>query len=225
MKMVILIGVLWFASALTPTWAQTVVLDTGHSPKQQGATSAGGRGEFTFNQRLARAVAHNLKVAGIAVRQVEGEVALRDRTQSVGTGDLFVSIHHDSIQQAWIDAGWRERYAGYSVFYSEKNPQHQTSLLCARLVGRAMAQHGQTPSLYHATPIRGENRPLIDPPHSVHRYDDLIVLKSSAAPAILVEAGVIANPIEEARLLREDTVATLSKAISHGIAECLTHWP
>lgn len=200
-----------------------VVLDTGHSPSRQGATSAGGRGEFTFNQRLAGAVAAKLTGVGVKVQRSEGELSLRQRTQGVQPQELFVSIHHDSIQQAWIDTWQRERYAGFSVFYSNKNPQAQHSLLCARLVGRALAQAGQTPSLYHATPIPGENRPLVDRDHGVHRYDDLVVLKTSAAPAVLVEAGVIANPNEEARLLDPSTVDVLARAIAQGVLECLAY--
>ena len=200
-----------------------VVLDTGHSPARQGATSAGGVGEYTFNQRLASRVAEELKKRNIGVRRVEGEVALRERTQGMTSDELFVSIHHDSIQQAWIDAGHRERYRGFSVFYSGKNGKAQDSLLCARLVGRALATAGHTPSLYHATPIAGENRPLVDKPHGVHRYDDLIVLKTAAGPAVLIEAGVIANPKEEQWLLREDVVAGLADAIAVGVSECQKH--
>lgn len=205
-----------------PAQAQ-VILDTGHSPGRQGATSASGRGEFTFNQRLVGEVARHLVALGVRVRHSDGEAGLRQRTQGVLGQELFVSIHHDSIQQAWIDAGQRERYAGFSVFYSDKNAQSGHSLLCARLVGRALAQSGQTPSLYHATPIPGENRPLVDRDHGVHRYDDLVVLKTAAAPAILIEAGVIANPNEEARLLDPNTVDLLARAITTGVMECLAY--
>lgn len=203
------------------TSAQTVVIDTGHSPSRPGATSAMGRGEFAFNQRLAKAVALRLAARGIPVRQVEGEHALSERASSAGRNDLFVSIHHDSIQQAWLDAGHAERYAGFSLFYSGKNAQVAQSLQCARLVGRSLAQAGESPSHYHATPIPGENRPLVDPAHGVHRYDNLVVLKTSKAPAILVEGGVIVNPHEERRLANDHTTMAMGEAIARGVAECM----
>ena len=53
---------------------------------------------------------------------------------------------------------------------------------------------GEKPSLYHAEPIAGENRPLLDRRLGVHRFDGLAVLKTATMPAVLVEAGVIVNP-------------------------------
>jgi N-acetylmuramoyl-L-alanine amidase len=79
---------------------------------------------------------------------------------------------------------------------------------------------GEKPSLYHATPIQGENRPLIDKRLGVHEYDDLIVLKTAPIPAVLVEIGVIANPDEERRLSQPDTIQRISKAIETGIHRC-----
>lgn len=198
-----------------------VVLDTGHTPLRSGATSAQGRSEFGFNARLAQAVADALAKRGFTVDRVQGELALGARTRGTAGAALFVSIHHDSIQQAWIDAGWRDRYAGFSVFVSNKNPMVERSVVCARHVGRALSAAGERPSLYHATPIAGENRPLIDPPHGVHRYDDLIVLKTAKSPAVLVEAGVIANAREEERLGRPEVVARLAQAIASGVAACV----
>jgi len=39
-------------------------------------------------------------------------------------------------------------------------------------------------------------------------------------PAVLVEAGVIANPDEEPRLQNPDTIAKLANAIAGGIVAC-----
>ena len=58
---------------------------------------------------------------------------------------------------------------------------------------------GEKPSLYHAEPIAGENRLALDRRLGVHRFDGLAVLKTATMPAVLVEAGVIVNPDDEAR--------------------------
>ena len=58
---------------------------------------------------------------------------------------------------------------------------------------------GEKPSLYHAEPIAGENRPLLAPPPGRASLDGLAVLKTATMPAVLVEAGVIVNPDDEAR--------------------------
>lgn len=76
---------------------------------------------------------------------------------------------------------------------------------------------GFTPSLHHAEPIKGENRPIIDAKLGVLRFDGLIVLKSARIPALLLEAGVIAHPEEELDLengqLRGRMVAALVEGL------------
>lgn len=205
--------------------AAVVALDTGHSPSQPGARSAYGRPEYSFNSQLAHYVAYHLKARGIGVVRIEGEYVLKDRTVGTDKVDLFVSLHHDSIQQSWIDAGKREQYSGFSVFVSGKNPKFRQSLGCAKTVGSRLVGVGERPSLYHATPIKGENRPLVDKPSGVHLYHELIVLKTSKAPALLVEAGVIANPHEDRRLGDPRVANQLAIAIADGISQCLTHAP
>lgn len=200
-----------------------IVVDTGHTPQRPGATGASGRVEYLYNLDLSTAIADRLVAAGQQVTRVAAdgrEIALQDRATRTPDAGLFVSIHHDSMQQAWIDAGRRREFAGYSLFVSEKNPRYADSLRCAQSVGEAMRNAGQMPSLYHATPIPGENRPLIDARLGIHRFDDLVVLKTAPMPAILIEAGVIANPDDEARVGRPDTVQLLAAAIVQGIQAC-----
>jgi N-acetylmuramoyl-L-alanine amidase len=205
--------------------AAVVALDTGHSPSQPGSRSAYGRPEHGFNVQLAHYVAYHLKARGIGVVRIEGEYALKDRTVGTEKVDLFVSLHHDSIQQSWIDAGKSDQYSGFSVFVSGKNPKFRQSLWCAQNVGGKLAGIGERPSMYHATPIKGENRPLVDEASGVHLYHDLVVLKTSKAPALLVEAGVIANPHEDRRLGDPRVANHLAIAIADGISQCLAHMP
>ena len=148
------------------------------------------------------------------------EIALAERPNAEPKADFFISIHHDSIQQAWIDAGRRREFKGYAIFVSELNPHYEQSLACAKAIGERLLAAGETPSLYHATPIKGENRPLIDKRLGIHRFDDLVVLKTASMPAVLVEAGVIANPDEERRLADSATIAKLANAISQGVVDC-----
>ncbi|MCQ4384037.1 N-acetylmuramoyl-L-alanine amidase, partial [Clostridioides difficile] len=100
----------------------------------------------------------------------------------------------------FIDAGRQREFRGVSVFVSERNPHYAASLRCAKAIAERLVASGARPSLYPAQPIRGENRPLIDPQLGIHRCDDLVVRRTAPIPAVLVEAGVIVNPDEEARL-------------------------
>jgi len=203
--------------------ASLIVVDTGHTPLHPGARSPDGRVEYEYNLNLSTALAQKLQARAYRVFRVSAdgqEVELAQRTQLASQADLFVSIHHDSIQQAWIDAGRRREFSGFSLFVSEKNPRYTDSLRCAQLVGERLLAAGEAPSGYHATPIPGENRPLIDKRLGIHRFDDLVVLRTAAMPALLIEAGVIANPDEAQRLADAKTIDRLAEAIAEGLSSC-----
>ena len=203
--------------------AAWIVVDAGHTPAHPGATGASGRVEHLYNLDLSKAVTDNLQQAGERVTRTGAdgrEIALAERPNTEPKADFFISVHHDSIQQAWIDAGRRSEFKGYAIFVSELNPHYEQSLACARAIGERLLAAGEAPSLYHATPIKGENRPLVDKRLGIHRFDDLVVLKTAPMPAVLVEAGVIVNPDEEPRLANPATIAKLADAISKGAVDC-----
>ena len=88
--------------------AAYVVVDTGHTPKQPGATGASGRVEYQYNLDLSGAVATDLLALGDRVTRVSAdgaEIALGRRALTAPDADFFISIHHDSMQQKYIDAG------------------------------------------------------------------------------------------------------------------------
>ena len=202
----------------------TIILDTGHTPARPGSMSAAGLPEYSFNLRLSNAIADQLRRDGLGVKRVGAdgrEVALSTRTAGTEGADLFVSVHHDSIQQGWIDQGRRREFSGFAVFASRANTDTPKSELCARTVGRALLEAGERPSGYHATPVPGENRPFLERNYGAHYFDDLVVLKTSRSAAILVEAGVIANPDEEVRLMDPQTVDRIARAVVTGIQHCL----
>ncbi|VWD56316.1 cell wall hydrolase [Burkholderia lata] len=206
-----------------PAAGRYIVVDTGHTPAHPGSTGASGRVEYLYNLDLSAAVAEKLVAHGDRVLRTSAdgrEIALDQRSTQAPDANLFVSIHHDSMQQQFIDAGRQREFRGFSVFVSERNPHYAESLRCAKAIAERLVAAGERPSLYHAQPIRGENRPLIDPQLGIHRFDDLVVLRTAPIPAVLVEAGVIVNPDEEARLARRETIQKLSTAIAGGIDAC-----
>lgn len=215
-------------AATAQAQAIDVIVDPGHTPTRPGARSPDGRPEHGYNVTLATRLVDVLERRGLRVMRSDArvvELSLTERTAQTADARLFVSIHHDSIQQAWIDRGWRDRFRGFSLFVSARNPAYEPSLACARLVGGRLRQAGEQPSLYHATPIPGEDRPLLDRRHGVHRFDDLVVLHTAKSPALLIEAGVIANPEEAARLALPIVIETLARAIADGVQACLAEMP
>lgn len=213
-----------------------VAIDIGHHREKPGATSATGIPEFVFNQRLARRLATELHGRGFTSTLAIGEdgdpIELTERVRLAErfAADAFVSLHHDSVQprylESWILDGrkrqYSERFSGYSLFFSTKNGAPRLSLLLAFLIGEELTDRGLKPSLHHAEPIPGEGRPIIDAKRGIYRFDDLVVLKSTSMPAVLVEAGVIVNRADERRLMEEAHQDTLVAALSDAVQDFCT---
>ena len=139
--------------------------------------------------------------------------------------DLFISIHHDSVQphylMQWEFEGKTRHYSdvfrGFSVFYSGINGHPTASARFAKLVGEELVRAGFAPTLHHAEPTAGENGQLIDARTGVYRFDELVVLRTATMPAVLIECGVIVNREEELHVstaeYRRDLVAAVANAV------------
>ena len=209
-----------------------VAIDVGHTRASPGAISVTGIPEYEFNLKIARLLEAKLQETGTSQAFViasEKPRTLPERTRIAASrnADLFVSIHHDSAQDQYLEErkaadGKTQRYtnkfSGYSVFVSRKNPRYEQSLDLARRIGRAMGADFKF-ATHHNEPIAGENRPIVDPEAGVYAFDDLVVLKTASMPAVLVECGVIVNPAEEMLLLTDERRATIAAAIVRGIRD------
>lgn len=184
--------------------------------------SASGRPEFEYNRDLALELRAALLVRGFEVRLI-GErgdyVELQRRTRDARGADLFVSIHHDSVKERLLPQA--ERFAGFSLFVSRENPLLGKAQACASAIGAELRAAGFSPSRYHADPVLGEGRPFADEANGVHYYDHLAVSRAAAMPALLVEAGVIVNREEDARMRDLQIRRTIADAIAQGVKRCL----
>jgi len=190
----------------------TVVIDPGHNPSQPGALGIKGIYEVVYNDQLAAQVVEALTAAGVRTvltRKPTEEISLDGRTQLANTSgaDLFLALHHDSAQLGYLErfvAGDKPAYrtkvplAGYSLFVSTLNPQFEASRHFAEGLGQQLVALGRPPSKHHGEKIPGENRELLDPKLGIYRFDDLIVLKKTRIPAVLLEVGVIVDAADEA---------------------------
>jgi len=199
-----------------------IAVDVGHYHAEPGVISYSGTAEFEFNLRLASELKKKLEEDGMRVRMI-GErgnlVFLNHRTRAANGADLFLSIHHDSAREHLHTQ--REQFHGFSLFISRHNPQREKSLACASAIGAELRAAGMIPSRYHADPVIGENRPFADELNGVHYYDNLAVGKTAKMPAVLIEAGVIINREDEARMNDPAVRARIAQAISSGAARCL----
>ena len=190
-------------------YSANIVLDIGHTPKQAGATSSKCEKEYRYNKELALYIIKQLKNKkkidiSLSSKKVDEEITFKDRYDSSLNKDLFISIHHDSVQKQFINYINKcptTNYAeGFSIFVSKKNIRYEKSLEYAKIFAEELISRGLVPTLHHAEKIKGENRELLDKKLGIYLFDDLKVLKNVNSPAFLFEAGVIVNPNEEKKV-------------------------
>jgi N-acetylmuramoyl-L-alanine amidase len=211
--------------------AAEVALDVGHGLADVGAISARGRGEYEFNRALAPVVQQALEARGIAVRPInyDGKIrSLSARPEAAQGADLFLSLHHDSVPayelSPWVWQGKRldycDKYAGFSVHVSRRNPEPDISGRCASAIGASMRLAGFVPTRHHFP-----KHPWADEENAVHWHDNLVVLHRTTLPAVLFEAGVIKHRDEELLLTDPERMAKMADAIAIGVAACLYAMP
>ena len=215
------------ASTATVAAPPLVAVDVGHTVADPGATSARGRGEFSFNRELAELLAGALRDRALTVREInfDGTIgSLAERPARAAGSDLFVSIHHDSISPEYLqfwdwdgaEASYTTLKRGFGLFVSRRNPDLAGSLRCASAMGAVLRRRGFEP-----TPWHGRKHQPADADNGVWYYDNLVVLHKSTFPALLVEAGVIKHRDEELELLDVDRQERMADALATGIAACL----
>jgi len=204
-----------------------IAVDVGHGGRDSGAISARGRTEFDFNRDFAILFAQRLESGGQRVRRVnfDGDIgSLTARPEAAGGANFFVSIHHDSISEAWllpwtwegVERTHTEVKRGYGIFVSANNPDLATSLLCASAMGAMLRRAGFVPSDWH-----GRKHQPVDARNGVWYFDNLVVLYRTTLPAVLFEAGVIKHKDEELELRDPARQARMADALATGLAACL----
>ncbi|WP_245580489.1 N-acetylmuramoyl-L-alanine amidase family protein [Azonexus hydrophilus] len=207
--------------------APEIAIDVGHGGRDSGAISARGRSEFEFNRDLAGQLAQTLAERGRRVRPVnfDGNIgSLAARPEAAVGSDFFISIHHDSVGEAWllpwlwegVERTHTEVKRGYGIFVSANNPDPATSLLCASAMGAMLRRAGFVPSDWH-----GRKHAPADAKNGVWYFDNLVVLYRTTLPAVLFEAGVIKHKDEELELLDPARQARMADALATGLAACL----
>jgi len=206
-----------------------VVVDVGHTIDVPGAMSARGIPEYAFNLQLARQVKQSLVDAGFdeaallvtATAPWRGLFERAARANAVHA-DLFISIHHDSVpdnllrtwQYADQDEHYDDDYSGYAIFISNENADRAGSLQFGRFLGQELQGRGLQYTPHYTLALMGHRRrELVDAKAGVYRYDQLIVLRATHMPAVLLEAGSIVNRQEELQLASPERRTLTSAAI------------
>jgi N-acetylmuramoyl-L-alanine amidase len=219
-----------------------VIIDVGHTEQAPGATSARGVSEFAFNVNLARRIEQQLLAAGfrrslLLITEGPSGKGLVERVTRANAleADLFLSVHHDSVPEEFLEKwefegeqrNFSDRFKGHSIFISDDNSDRAGSLLFARLLGGQLRKRGLKYTPHYTNRIMGNRqRLLIDAEAGVYRYDQLVVLKDTGMPAVLLEAGSIINREEELRMGSAEHQALVSAAVADAVRSfCSTHRP
>jgi len=215
------------ASCVRPDFR--IVLDVGHTAKSPGAKSARGADEFDFNLRLAKQIDQALLEAGFAktvlmVTDGRANQSLYARVARANdlSANLLLSIHHDSVPdkflEKWDYNGKRktfsDRFKGHSIFVSDDNIDPKDSLLFGSILGQQLKARGLQYTPHYTEIFMGRwKRILLDAIVGVYRYDTLFVLKKTQMPAVLLEAGSIANRDEELEMASPERQQLISAAV------------
>jgi N-acetylmuramoyl-L-alanine amidase len=212
-----------------------MVVDVGHTIDVPGALSARGMTEYAFNLQLAQQIKQALVDDGfthtmllITDKPPPSGLFVRAAIANRMPADLFLSIHHDSVpdnlahtwQYEGQDQQYNDDYPGFALFVSNDNPDRAGSLLFGQLLGKALLANGLQFTRHYTMPnMGGRRRTWLDADAGVYRFDQLVVLRMTRMPAVLMEAGSIVNRQEELELGTPERHAATSTAVVSAVEQ------
>jgi N-acetylmuramoyl-L-alanine amidase len=123
----------------------------------------------------------------------------------------------DRFLQKWDFNGeqmaYSDRFKGHSIFVSHDNGDYRGSVQFAQMLGQRLKDRGLKYTPHYTESFMGSRRRiLVDADAGVYRYDQLIVLRSTRIPAVLLEAGSIINRDEELAMATPERRGIISAA-------------
>jgi N-acetylmuramoyl-L-alanine amidase len=216
------------------------VLDVGHTAQSPGAISSRGAKEYDFNLRLATLIHRAMVEAGfektiLLITEGPGRRGLIQRIDVANrhAANLFLSIHHDSVPTRFLEKWefeeqelkYSDRFKGHSIFVSKDNRHSRSSVQFGTLLGLQLKERGLTYTPHYTEPFMGNRRRiLVDGTAGVYRYDQLLVLKNTHMPAVLLEAGSIINRDEELVMNTSEHHAMISAAVVEAVDAFCAKW-
>lgn len=182
------------------TGRPVIALDAGHGGKQSGAVSLTGKLEKTFNLAVILKAGAILTQEGwadvIYTRTSDITLGLQDRVKiaQAANATLFVSLHANSLDVSYPN---RSKVNGSETYYSRSESLPLAEIMQKHLVaGTGLKDNGVRSKSLHVT-------------------------RETRMPAILLEAGYLTNPGDEAALYSEQMQDNLAREIVAGIKEYL----
>ena len=223
-------------AAAFPLAVRRVILDAGHGGKDAGASSATLVSEKEITLDIERRLRMLLEHGGfevVATRTSDTLIPLRERARLANTsdGDIFVSIHVNSIRSHTTSHGVETYYLGptkdpvLTQLAAEENGSSGYSIADLRkLLDRVYADVRRDESRRLASTLQGQlytDLRAVDPGlenWGVKRAP-FIVLVATEMPAVLAEVGCLSNEREAAMLNEPHYRQQIAQALYRGIYE------
>ena len=223
-------------AAAFPFAVRRVVLDAGHGGKDAGAQAPPSVAEKDITLDIEQRLGTLLRQNGFEVvvtRTDDRQIALRERARLANTseGDIFVSIHVNSLRTHTASHGIETYYLGptkdplLTQLAAEENGTSGYSIADLRkLLDRVYADVRRDESHRLASAVQQElfaNLQTIDPGlenWGVKRAP-FVVLVATDMPAVLAEVGCLSNTREAAMLQQPQYRQKIAEALFHGIHE------
>jgi N-acetylmuramoyl-L-alanine amidase len=215
-----------------------IILDPGHGGIDPGAVGRNKVYEKNVVLSIARELKRQLSATGkyqvYMTRNTDTFIKLRDRVKfaRAHNGDLFVSLHADSIQKKDVN--------GTSIYtISKKSSDAQTAALAQKenqadliagvdlsiedeqvafILGDFLMNETMNQSKFLAnTVVSTLQAQGIKTLQNPHRYAGFAVLKAPNIPSVLIETGFMSNSSEARLLTQRDHQVKIATAIRSGI--------
>ena len=214
--------------------ASIVVVFAGHTrslnwnKNHQGARSVSGIPEYKYNDIVAclfeRRSGRSVQYKTIPSTLNIPFQSRPDLAEILGAV-VFVEIHHDSVQpqirsklaEAVAPSQVLDYYRGFSIHVYPR----PSSINLAKSIESCMLAAHVPYSQYHKEDVPGEHMVLVKGTEATYVRRNLYVLKHSTIPAVIVECGCIANPIEDELLRQPGYRQRMVEAICRGISTFL----
>ncbi len=214
-----------------------IIIDPGHGGEDNGAVSKNGVKEKDVALQIAYKLARELKRRGydvIMTRYTDVYVPLKDRTGIANSnkGDLFISIH---LNASYRKASGAETYilslSGYkqvsdTVAFEnreikssadkktkDKNEGSPVSFILWDMAQREYIKDSEKFGEY----IQEGLNNLMGIRDRGVKQAPLVVLKGLDMPGVLVEAGFLSNPVEEAKLTSDSYQKKIVNVIANSV--------
>lgn len=190
---------------------RVVMIDPGHGGSDSGAV-ANGTTEKAVNLIMSKKLRDELKRRGYEVRMMrenDKDISLVDRGRITNNSDadIFISIHQNAHP--------RHNAQGIETFYYKSHPNWQPK------INKKYHSNGQRiANSKHLSDLIQRN--LLRETGAVDRKvqsKTFAVLRETARPAVLVEAGFLDHPVEGKRIQRPEYHDKVVKAVADAVDE------